>query len=266
MMEQVLVNLVVNARDAMPQGGQVLIVTETVSLDEDYVTASPEARVGEFVVLSVSDSGTGIAPQHLPHIFEPFFSTKETGKGTGLGLATVHGILKQHRGWVEVTSQLGAGSTFKVFLPTTTSAAQTPKEPLAEKPSRGVETILLVEDEEAVRSAIRRSLEKFGYRVHEAASGREALELCRDQMMQIDLVLTDIIMPEGVNGLELAETLQAQRPSLKLILMSGYSGPTPAEETGFMLRTKSPFLHKPCSCRELIETVRQCLDAPSRPN
>ena len=177
MMEQIILNLVVNARDAMPAGGQLRVATEHLTLDAAYARANPEARAGEFVCLPVSDTGTGIAPEVLPRIFEPFFTTKEVGKGTGLGLATVYGIVQQHQGWIEVSSQVGKGSTFKVFLP----AIPTPARPAAASEAGadirgGKETILLVEDEHAVRMATRRVLESKGYAIREATSAREALE------------------------------------------------------------------------------------------
>ena len=267
MLEQVIVNLVVNARDAMPNGGLVVITTETVRVDRAYVEAHPESFLGEFVAVTVSDTGTGIAPEHLPRIFEPFFSTKQVGKGTGLGLATVYGIVKQHHGWIEVASQVGTGSSFKVLLP---AKACKPAPTAAhdqgnETPAGGCETILLVDDEEAVRSSICRLLQKFGYTVREAASGRAALLTWGDRLAEVDLLLTDIIMPDGVNGHQLAEALLAQRPDLKVIFMSGYAGPMRSEETGFLLRNNEQLLQKPCSFKELLRTVRQALDSVSAP-
>jgi CheY-like chemotaxis protein len=267
MLEQVVVNLVVNARDAMPNGGKVVIATNSVQLDLDYAKAHPESRPGNFVSLTVSDNGSGIAPEHLPRIFEPFFSTKQVGKGTGLGLATVYGIVKQHQGWIEVSSHLGVGSSFRILLPSKQAhfarmaAAEAPEE----NPGGGSETILLVEDEEAVRASFRRLLEKFGYQVHEAASGRAALEAWSSRLAEIDLVLTDMIMPDGVNGHELAEAFLTRRPGLKVIFMSGYTGPVRAEETGFMLRNHTQLLHKPCSSQQLLKSVRQCLDRALAP-
>jgi CheY-like chemotaxis protein len=262
MLEQVLVNLAVNARDAMPKGGQLLILTETARLDAAQASAHPEARAGDFVCLSVTDTGTGIAAEHLPRLFEPFFTTKEVGKGTGLGLATVYGIVQQHEGWIEVASQPGAGATFKIFLPAiepppaTGSAA----EPVKAEPVGGTETILMVEDDEAVRSLTSRVLRKFGYLVLEAASGPQALELWRAHKEEIALVLTDMIMPEHMNGRELAEQLRAERPDLKVIFISGYSGETVGKDTAFLRRTGTDFLQKPCHSRTLLQTVRKALD------
>ena len=261
MMEQVLVNLAINARDAMPGGGRLLITTEQVRLDPDQVRNRPEARPGEFVCLTVSDAGTGISAEHLPHIFEPFFTTKEIGKGTGLGLATVYGIVKQHQGWIEVSSPPGGGAIFKIFLPvippppSSETAAATPAA------RRGTETLLVVEDDAAVRMITRRVLENQGYKIHEAASAREALEQWEAHRQEISLVLTDIVMPDQVSGRQLADRLRAERPSLKLVFMTGYSADAMGTDTDFFERTNSSFLQKPCSARVLLETVRGCLDA-----
>jgi hypothetical protein len=257
MMEQVILNLVVNARDAMPQGGQLRVATEQVTLDEAHARVNPEARAGDFVCLSVSDTGTGMAPEVLPRIFEPFFTTKEIGKGTGLGLATVHGIVQQHQGWIEVSSQVGEGTTFKVFLP----AIPTPVRLAAAAEVRGGnETILLVEDEPALRLTTRRILERKGYRIREAASGREALEVWQSHAGEIALLLTDIIMPGDMTGRDLAERLWGQRPRLKVIFTSGYTADALGANTDFIQRTRSYFLQKPCLSRAPLETVRLCLD------
>jgi PAS domain S-box-containing protein len=263
MLEQVLVNLVVNARDAMPRGGQVVIATESVHLDAACTQRHPEARAGQFVLFSVSDTGTGIAPEHLPRIFEPFFTTKEVGKGTGLGLATVYGIVRQHQGWIEISSQVGVGSTFKIFLPALATAAA-PAAPAAveAKPQGGTEKILLVEDDDAVRMLTRRLLQNYGYRVCEAASGRDALALWPDQSAEIDLLLTDVIMPHGVTGRELAERLRRDRPGLKIVFMSGYSGDVLDGKTDFVRKFNSRFLPKPCTPHVLLRTLRQYLDEP----
>jgi CheY-like chemotaxis protein len=261
MLEQVLINLVVNARDAMPQGGKLVIATEAVAIDEAYARGQPDARPGEFTVLSVTDTGTGIPAEHIPHIFEPFFTTKDVGKGTGLGLATVYGIVKQHEGWIEVASQKGAGSLFKVFLPAIASPDSQPAQESAQDRARGgSETILLVEDDEPVRAFTRRLLENFGYSVRVAASGLEALEVWRDHLAEVDLLITDLVMPQGISGRDLAERLLELRPALKIIFMSGYSGDVLGQESDFFSRTKSYFLQKPCPARALLETVRNCLD------
>jgi PAS domain S-box-containing protein len=263
MIEQVLVNLAVNARDAMPNGGKLIIATQQRTFRETYEQAHPEARPGEFISLTVTDTGSGISPEHLPRIFEPFFTTKDVGKGTGLGLATVYGIIKQHRGWVEVSSRLGAGTTFEVFLPAaSTAAAPASPSPAASPPRGGTETILLVEDDENVRALTRRVLEHFGYRVMEAATGHQALELWPAQGDGVDLLLTDVIMPQGVSGRELAEQLRARRPALKVLFMSGYSGDMAGPKSEQVRPAKARLLQKPCPSQELLSAVRQCLDEP----
>ena len=262
MLEQVLVNLVVNARDAMPNGGLLTITTNVVDLEPGRAGAHPESRPGRFVRLRVSDNGTGIAPEHLPHLFEPFFTTKEAGKGTGLGLATVRGIVNQHHGWVEVQSAAGAGAAFFVFLPAVqpASADTTAPAPSEAEPKRGSETILLVEDDDAVRNLTRRLLENFGYRVHEATCGREALTAWSGRLSEIDLLLTDMVMPQGVSGQELASRFQELRPQLKVVFISGYRGGLLKSDTDFIERTRTNFLQKPFDWRELATTVRRCLD------
>ncbi|HWX19018.1 MAG TPA: response regulator [Candidatus Binatia bacterium] len=261
MLEQVIVNLAVNARDAMPQGGCLHIATGKVTIDQDHARANPQARPGEFVCLTVRDNGTGIAPENLARIFEPFFTTKDPGKGTGLGLATVYGIVKQHQGWLEVSSQPGAGTTFTIFLPALPAMVARAAQGSAEPPLHGgTETILLVEDEFTVRAITRRVLETYGYKVLEASSAPEALKIWCTHADQIALLLTDIVMPQGLTGRDLAEQLRAKRPKLKTMFMSGYSAEIAGKDTGFFRRTKSYFLQKPCSTRVLIEAVRRSLD------
>jgi len=261
MLEQVLLNLVVNARDALPQGGELLIATEAASVTAARAETDPEARAGEYACLTVRDTGTGIAAEHLQRIFEPFFTTKDVGKGSGLGLATVYGIVKQHQGWIEVASHLGGGTTFKIFLPAMAGpAAKGATAPAEPKLPRGAETVLLVEDEEPVRLVTRRVLERYGYTVLEAGNAREAREVWRKHREQIALLLTDMIMPEGVTGRDLAEELREGRPGLKVVFMSGYSAEVVGQDTEFFHRTRSHFLHKPCLPSTLIQTVRQCLD------
>jgi len=261
MIEQVLLNLAVNARDAMPRGGHLLISTDTASFDTAYAKTRPEASAGEFVCVAVTDTGTGIAPEHLPRIFEPFFTTKELGKGTGLGLATAYGIITQHRGWIDVSSQAGAGATFRIYLPVIPSPRVAPVAPQAgtELPG-GTETILLVEDDYAVRVITRRVLESRGYKIYEATTAREAVEVWRSRAEEIALLLTDIVMPQGVTGRDLTDELRAQRPTLKVIFMSGYSADVIGKDTEFFRRIKSYFLQKPFSAEVLLQTVRRCLD------
>jgi two-component system, cell cycle sensor histidine kinase and response regulator CckA len=257
MIEQILINLIVNARDAMPAGGSIVVTTDAIQIDAALVETHPEAQPGQFVCITVSDTGTGIYPEYLPRIFEPFFTTKEAGKGTGLGLATVYGIIKQHQGWIEVASQVGYGTAFKIFLPA--DAAGELKASIPQKkasPAGGHEKILLVEDDADVRMVARDVLEVSGYHIWEAANGLEALDMWKANAAQIDLLLTDIIMPGGLNGRELADRLKREQPGLKVILMSGYS----ADRLG-KIQPHSRILHKPFSLENLTETVRQCLDA-----
>jgi CheY-like chemotaxis protein len=263
MMEQVLLNLVINARDAMPQGGQLHISTDKTQLDEAAAHANPEARPGDFVTLSVRDTGAGIAPEHLPRIFEPFFTTKQPGKGTGLGLATAYGIVKQHQGWLEVASSPGQGATFKIFLPAAAAPAAVPTAKTEPAPRGGTETILLVEDEFAVRMITRRILENFGYKVHDASQAREARDLWTRSHDKIHLLLTDIVMPEGTTGRELADQLRAHRPGLKVVFMSGYSPEVAGKDTAFFRRAGNYFIQKPFSSKTLLEAVRRCLDEKS---
>ena len=261
MIEQVLMNLVLNARDAILHGGQVRLATERVIREADHVRSHPEARAGEFVCLSVSDNGTGIAPEVLPHIFEPFFTTKGIGQGTGLGLSIIYGIIQQHHGWIEVTSQPGAGARFDLLLP-----AIPPPRPAggavesSARPPGGTERILLVEDESNIRRMTQKLLETFGYRVWTAESADEALEIWRAHVAEVNLLLTDIRMPGKLTGLELAEQLHREDPGLKVIFMSGYSADIAAGDTDILGRLGGCFLEKPCAARTILETIRRCLD------
>jgi CheY-like chemotaxis protein len=256
MMEQVLLNLAVNARDAMPGGGEVWLGLDPVVLDEAAARRDPSARPGAFVQLSMRDTGSGISQDNLPHIFEPFFTTKEVGKGTGLGLATVHGIVEQHRGWIEVESHAGKGTAFRVFLPRMSPEAAAPAVPDGNSKARGgSESILVAEDEAAVRDLVVRILGSKGYSVHSAASGQAALDLWRQQAGAFDMLLTDLIMPGGMSGAQLAERLRAEKPGLKVIYMSGYRGGTTMEGR------EADFLQKPFDPGHLAAVVRARLDA-----
>src|SRR2546429_625966 len=259
MMEQVLLNLAVNARDAMPRGGQLTIRTETRTIDETQARRNPEARSGDFVCLSVSDTGCGIAPEILPRIFEPFFTTKEVGKGTGLGLATVYGIVKQHQGWIEVVSQLGQGTTFNVFLPASSGTARQAQELISSASARGRgETILVAEDELALRLLAARILRNLGYEVLEAASGTEAIQVWEQHGRKVDLLLTDLVMPDGMTGRELAKSMETRESALKVIYTSGYAPET--GETAFVFRGGINFLQKPYQAQTLAKVIRDCLD------
>ncbi len=260
MIDQVLLNLAVNARDAMPNGGDLWLGLDAVTLDEIAAGHHPEARSGSFICLSVRDRGCGISEDHLAHIFEPFYTTKEVGKGTGLGLSTVQGIVEQHNGWIEVESRLGEGTTFRVYLPNMIEGGDQQKEitDIAQE-CGGHETILLAEDEAAVRLLAIKILESHGYRVVEAANGVEALAKWRARSGAFDLLLTDLIMPGGVSGEQLAEKLKSEKPGLKVVYMSGY----PGESGGRSLNLQDGvnFLAKPFAPLRLAKTVRACLDS-----
>jgi signal transduction histidine kinase/ActR/RegA family two-component response regulator len=265
MIEQVVMNLAVNARDAMPQGGRLEILTRVACLDSTFKPGRIDARAGEFVSLRVSDTGTGVAPEHLPHLFEPFFTTKGAGKGTGLGLATVYGIIKQHHGWIEVSSQVGTGTTFEIFLPAVQAARQGAiQRPVETQFALGTETILLVDDESAVRLVTRRVLENQGYRVLEAASGSEALRLWDTLQRKADLLFTDVIMPDGINGRKLADELRAKKPDLSVVYASGYTGEVLGADTEWVHQNEGFFLQKPFTRADLLQTLRRSLDTQGR--
>jgi PAS domain S-box-containing protein len=259
MMDQVIMNLVVNARDAMPGGGRITIATEAVEVDAALTKANPDARPGSFVCLCVADNGGGMDETVLKRIFEPFFTTKEAGKGTGLGLATVYGIVKQHQGWVTVESEVGKGSTFRIYLPAAAGlVSDAAPEKTVQPVQPGHETLLLVEDDLSVRKTIRAFLRHCGYEVIEAANGVEALTLWEANQEKIALLFTDMVMPNGLSGLQLAEKLRDLKPDLKVIISSGYSADLLQENDlagkGIM------FLPKPCPYREMAEAVRRSLD------
>jgi CheY-like chemotaxis protein len=259
LLDQVLLNFIVNARDAMPDGGQLTIETGERTFTEAETSALPDTLPGRYVCLRVTDTGCGIAPENLPRIFEPFFTTKEPGKGTGLGLATVFGIVKQHNGSVAVESEVGRGTTFQVFLPATEGAIASADEITAKpNPRGGTETILLVEDEPGVRLLLRTMLEKHGYQVLEAAHGVEALRIWEHYSGPIHLLLTDIVMPEGISGRELAARLLQRAPQLRVIFISGYSADIAGRE--LVLQEGQNFLQKPCLADHILETVRKSLD------
>lgn len=256
-MEQIIMNLVVNARDAMPDGGKLIIETSNVELDRLYNEKHPIVREGRYVLLCVSDTGTGMTLETQAHIFEPFFTTKAQGKGTGLGLATVYGVVKQSGGFIWVYSELGKGTTFKIYFPRVDQPVEQrdSAQPSAEAP-RGTETILLTEDERDVREVAREFLESGGYTVIEARDGMEALGLVEKHEGAIDLLITDMVMPR-MTGQELAARLKEQRPKLRMLYMSGYSERAAADslrsEPGVRL------LAKPFSRSALLRTVHELL-------
>lgn len=258
MLEQVLMNLCVNARDAMPHGGHISLSTETIQISKEHTAAHLNRRPGSFVCLSVSDTGCGMDAATLQRVFEPFFTTKEVGKGTGLGLATVHGIVAQHQGWVEVESQPGSGTTFRIFLPASDKSAALAAENVKQPLAKGHETILMVEDDPTVRRFIVQSLRVLGYRVLEAGHAPEALSLWQEHQQEIDLLLSDMVMPGGMTGLELAERLRAEKPELRIILSSGYS--SVMAQFPNMSAAGIVFLQKPYPLSLLAQRVRECLD------
>ncbi len=256
-MEQVIMNLAVNARDAMPNGGKLLIETANADLDHSYTISHPLMKPGAYVQLSVSDSGTGMDAETQAHIFEPFFTTKEKGKGTGLGLATVYGIVKQSGGFIWVYSEVGKGTSFKIYLPRVDKAEEQVSVPrVTTEAPHGTETILLTEDETDVREIARQFLESGGYQVIEAKDGIEALQLARENRGKIDLLVTDMVMP-GMTGRELAVRLEQEHPEIGVVFMSGYS-----EHAATEMADADPsvrLLTKPFSRTALLRTVREML-------
>ena len=239
-----------------------MISTSACEVTSGEAKRNPEARAGSFVCLTVRDTGGGISPEVLPRIFEPFFTTKEPGKGTGLGLATVYGIVKQHQGWIEVESLVGRGTIFRVFLPAGSRTVTSAAEPGTSRAERGrSETILIAEDEPALRRLAARILGNFGYDVLEAGSGVEAIQVWKQHGEKVDLLLTDLVMPDGMTGRELAKQMQTRDSGLKVIYTSGYSPET--KETTFVFREGANFLQKPYPPAQLAEFVRRCLDGKS---
>ncbi len=262
--QQTLINLVVNARDAMPSGGTIRVSTSLMTVAEAEALQHLDARPGRFACLTVSDSGCGMKPEVIERIFDPFFTTKEVGQGTGLGLATVHGIVQQHRGWIQVTSQPGQGSTFRVFFPAWDGPSQLALEAKAEG-NRAIycgngEGVLLVEDEDTVREMARLALEHGGYRVFEAADGPQALEVWEKSPVRIELLVTDMVMPNGLSGASLARQLQARDPRLRTLFTSGYSSSAEAFQEDRSLLSGANFQPKPYDPITLLKTVKQCLE------
>jgi PAS domain S-box-containing protein len=258
MLEQAMLNLCLNSRDAMPGGGRLTLSTAVVTIGPENVRRTDPARAGKFARLTVADTGSGISPDNIKHVFEPFFTTKEVGKGTGLGLASVYGIIQQHNGWVSVQSDLGRGTSFNIYLPLLerTSAVRAPDRTSAAVP-RGNETILLVEDDIAVRLVTNKALAMMGYRVLVASNGNEAIALWGAHRAEIQLLLTDMVMPGGYGGAEIARLFTADEPSLKVIFMSGYSADLAG--TDFSSNSTGYFLGKPFAIAELASTLRSCL-------
>jgi two-component system, cell cycle sensor histidine kinase and response regulator CckA len=261
--EQVIVNLVVNARDAMPEGGKLLIETSNFNVTENFASSFPFLQPGPYVLLTVRDTGIGMDDNTRRHIFEPFFTTKGPGKGTGLGLATVYGVVKQSGGSVVVDSEPGKGSTFRIFLPQTQESAVTPApDHSATKRSRGAGTILVVEDEEALLNLAAERLTECGYTVLPARDGIHALEVARSFHGSIDLLLTDIMMPR-MGGLSLARSLSELRPGIRVVFMTGHAERDASYREA--LRSGAESIQKPFSHEQLIRLIRHTVDTPRVP-
>lgn len=256
-MEQVLMNLVTNARDAMPDGGNLIIATQHVEFDSEFVTVHGYGTVGNFAMISVEDTGHGIDEKIKESIFDPFFSTKEVGKGTGLGLAMVYGIIKQHKGYIDVYSDVGRGTTFKIYLPLITSWIDDGKKAALTDIQGGSETILIAEDDIRVRALTRRILENVGYHVIEAVDGSDAVSLFNEKRDTIRLLILDVIMPK-MNGKECFDEIRKTKPDVKTIFMSGYTADI-MEKTGILTEDMNLIL-KPVSPNDLLKKVREVLD------
>ncbi|HPM75598.1 MAG TPA: PAS domain S-box protein [bacterium] len=253
-LEQVLVNLAINARDAMENGGELTIETANVSIDREYAEQHVDAKVGEYVMISVSDNGNGMSPEVLAHLFEPFFTTKEKGKGTGLGLSMIYGIVKQNDGFITVYSEVDTGTVIKVYLPRVQGEIEAARPKFVDVLPRGNESILLVEDEETVRKLAKRILERHGYRVIAVENGEQALLLVEQATAPFDLLLTDVIMP-GMNGRQLFEQLRAVQPGIRVLFMSGYTENTIAHHG--VLEEGMNFIQKPFSVEHLVHKVQE---------
>ena len=258
--EQVIMNLLVNARDAMPKGGKLTIETQNMYLDKEYGKTHADILPGWYVMLAVRDTGHGMDGETRKHIFEPFFTTKEKGKGTGLGLSTIYGIVKQSGGYVWVYSELNKGTSFKIYFPRIDEVEKDKKNiPEKGKSLTGSETILIVEDEEIVRELIYESLNKFGYDLIEAENGKKALQCCKtDSEKPIQLLITDVIMPD-IGGSELAKKLEKLKPDMKVLFISGYTDDAIVHHG--VLDEGVAFLQKPFSPQTLVKKVREILDS-----
>jgi two-component system, cell cycle sensor histidine kinase and response regulator CckA len=259
MIEQVLMNCAVNARDAMPRGGQLIISTEAVNVDAEIMAQNAKAQTGRHVRLTIQDTGTGIDPAVLPRVFEPFFTTKRLGKGTGLGLATVYGIVEQHHGWIDVQTSLGQGTSFSIYLPAPADLEKsTPERAAIAQVRGGAEKILLVEDDAELRQCIDVMLQRLGYEVDAATTGLEAMRIWEEKSACFDLLLTDAVMPSGFGGWDLARELRTRKAQLRVIIVSGYNHESGGQEADDRIQ----FLAKPFTSQALADAIRKCLDAP----
>jgi CheY-like chemotaxis protein len=256
-----IANLATNARDAMPGGGRLTIETKNVHLDADYARVNPDVVPGDFVLIEVSDTGAGMDAETLTRVFEPFFTTKDAGRGTGLGLSMVFGFVKQSAGHIKIYSEVGHGTTVRIYLPRADAAlpvAETKAAAAPAEPQRHGETILVVEDNADVRGTVVNQLAGLGYQVVEAASPRAALAILSNPETAIDLLFTDIIMPGGMNGHELARAALAERPALRVLFTSGYSGT--ALRNGDRIREGEHFLSKPYRREELARKLDEVFE------
>jgi CheY-like chemotaxis protein len=260
--EQVVMNLAVNARDAMATGGELTIETADMDLDEDYARTHIGAKSGSYVMLAVHDNGSGMDPATQARLFEPFFTTKGPGRGTGLGLSTVYGIVKQSEGYIWVYSEVGHGTTFKIYLPRVEARVDAPARPTPLAPPGGTETVVVVEDADLLRALARRILEGAGYKVLTARSGAEALSIAASHAGPIHLLLTDVVMPE-MGGAELASRLSQRLPRLAVLYMSGYTDDAIIRHG--VLQDGVPFIQKPFTAEGLLRRVREVLDAMAAP-
>ncbi len=257
-------NLAINSRDAMPMGGKLTIETANIDFGGEDVSSHPGVQPGSYVMAAVSDNGCGMDEETLSHIFEPFFTTKKEEEGTGLGLATVHGIVKQSGGHVYAYSEPGKGTTIKVYIPTTDEVTESEKEEKEPAVSpKGTETILLAEDEELVRDFVKRVLENNGYRVLAATDGEDALRVLKGHQGTVQLLMTDVVMPK-MSGPELAVHAEDMRPDIKVIYLSGYAENAIARHG--VLEPGTVFLQKPVTVKALSRKVREVLDSARRPS
>ncbi|MGH9678930.1 MAG: ATP-binding protein, partial [Candidatus Acidiferrales bacterium] len=263
MVDQVLMNLCLNARDAMPNGGQLILETRNVEIDEEFCRLSTYAQPGSYVLLSVTDTGTGMDAATIEQIFEPFFTTKEMGKGTGLGLATVYGVVKQHGGFVNVESELGKGTTFRIYLPAASGMAEPMEARRDPKPRKGTETILLAEDHDGLRLAAKEMLETLGYRVLLASTGPEAVQLFKVNSGQIDIVVLDVVMP-GLSGPDAYSQMASIRPGLPVVFTTGYTSEVASLTS--MLEKGAAFLQKPYGQAGIGMKIREILDRTPAPS